>query len=95
MEQIRSAKWQDRIVKDPKILAGKPVVKGTRISVELITDLLEGSHTEADILNDYPHITRGDTDACRHYKATGTPLSSVTWSAIDDIMDGAQKPEDR
>ena len=34
--------WQDRIVKDPQILAGKPVIKGTRISVELITDFLEG-----------------------------------------------------
>ena len=44
MEQKPPAEWQDRIVKDPQILAGKPVVKGTRISVELITNLLEGSH---------------------------------------------------
>ena len=34
--------WQDRIVTDPLILAGKPTIKGTRISVELITELLDG-----------------------------------------------------
>lgn len=46
--------WQDRIVKNPQILAGKPVIKGTRISVELITDFLEGGvWTKADLLKSY------------------------------------------
>ncbi len=84
-EQPESMMWKDRIVKDPQILAGKPTVKGTRISVELITDLLEGGHTEAEIIEDYPHITPEDIEACVQYKATGAKLSYVTWADIDAI----------
>ena len=52
--------WKDRIVKNPQILVGKPTVKGTRISVELITDLLKGGHTRDEIIEEYPHITPED-----------------------------------
>ena len=41
----KDAIWRDRIVKDPLILAGKPTVKGTRISVELIVELLDGGRS--------------------------------------------------
>ena len=87
--------WKERIVKNPRILAGKPTVKGTRISVELITDLLKGGHTEAEIIMDYPHITPEDIEACVQYKATGAKLSYVTWADIDAIMDGTYKPKPR
>ena len=87
--------WKDRIVKNPQILAGKPTVKGTRISVELITDLLEGGHSQAEIILDYPHITPEDIEACIQYKATGAKLSYVTWADIDAIMDGTYKPKPR
>lgn len=80
--------WRDRIVKDPLILAGKPTVKGTRISVELIVDLLDGGRSEADIIRMYSHITSEDIRACREYAATGAKLSNVTWADIDAIMDG-------
>ena len=49
-EQVQAPLWQDRIVKDPQILGGKPTVKGTRLSVELITNELERGRTEADII---------------------------------------------
>ena len=49
-EQIQAPLWQDRIVKDPQILGGKPIVKGTRLSVEFITNELERGRTEADII---------------------------------------------
>jgi uncharacterized protein (DUF433 family) len=42
--------WQDRISLDPKILAGKPVIKGTRQAVEFITDLLANGWKESEIL---------------------------------------------
>jgi uncharacterized protein (DUF433 family) len=45
---------QDRIVVDPEILAGKPVVKGTRLALEFIIDLLAQGWTEAEILRNYP-----------------------------------------
>ena len=59
--------WQDRIVIDPKVLVGKPVVKGTRLAVELIVDLLAQAWTEDDILQNYPGLTRDDIRACLAY----------------------------
>ena len=87
-EQISPTLYKERIVCNPQILAGKPTVKGTRISVELITDLLEGGSTVDDIMQGYPHITEEDIEACRQYKATGAKLSNVTWEDLDAIMDG-------
>ena len=88
--------WQDRIVKDPQILAGKPVVKGTRISVELITDFLDYCNwTEDEILEEYSHITREDIDACRRYKATGAKLSNYTWADLNAWMDEADRARGR
>jgi uncharacterized protein (DUF433 family) len=56
--------WQDRIVIDPDILTGKPVVKGTRLAVEFIIDLMAQGWTEADILRNYPGLTPEDIQAC-------------------------------
>lgn len=61
--------WQDRIVADPKVLVGKPVIKGTRLAVEFIIDLLAAGWTEADILESYPQLTAEDVRACLHYAA--------------------------
>jgi len=62
--------WQDRIVVDPEILVGKPVIKGTRLAVEFIIDLLAQGWTEADILRNYPGVTRQDIQACLAYAST-------------------------
>jgi uncharacterized protein (DUF433 family) len=59
--------WKDRIVLDPKILVGKPVVKGTRISVELVIDLLSSGWTYEQIVGSYPNITVDDIRACLAY----------------------------
>ena len=88
-EQAQAPLWQDRIVKDPQILGGKPTVKGTRLSVEFITNELERGRTEADIIRDYsPHLTSEDIEACRQYKDTGAKLSYTTWAMQDALMDG-------
>ena len=50
--------WREHIVVDPGVLAGKPVVKGTRISVELILDRLADGWSQDDILAAYPGLTR-------------------------------------
>jgi uncharacterized protein (DUF433 family) len=52
--------WRDRIVSDPEILVGKPVIKGTRISVELILGWLANGWTHEQILESYPNITHED-----------------------------------
>lgn len=49
---------QARIVSDPRILGGKPVIEGTRISVELIVEHLAVGETVEQLLEAYPHITR-------------------------------------
>ena len=59
--------WQDRIVIDPNVLVGKPVIKGTRISVEFTVDLLGRGWTVEQILKEYDHLTREDIQACLAY----------------------------
>jgi uncharacterized protein (DUF433 family) len=60
-------RWQERIELNPDILAGKPVVKGTRLAVEFIVDLLAQGWIEGDILQNYPGITSEDIRACLQY----------------------------
>ena len=60
-------KWTDRIVIDEAILTGKPVIKGTRLAVEFIIDLLARGWSEAEILENYPGIVIEDIRACLAY----------------------------
>jgi len=55
--------WQDRIVVDPEILAGKPVVRGTRLAVEFVIGLLAQGWSEAEILRNYPGLASEDLQA--------------------------------
>lgn len=59
--------WQDRIIIDPAILAGKPVVRGTRIAVEFVIDLLGQGWSESEILRNYPGLTHEDILSCIRY----------------------------
>ncbi|QQO54402.1 MAG: DUF433 domain-containing protein [Thiohalocapsa sp. PB-PSB1] len=59
----------ERITANPKILGGKPIVQGTRLSVEFILELLASDVSEAEILEDYTHLTREDIHACLKYAA--------------------------
>lgn len=52
--------WRERITSDPAVLVGKPVVRGTRISVELILGWLANGWTYDQVIESYPHITRED-----------------------------------
>ena len=56
--------WTDRIVIDEVVLTGKPVIKGTRLAVEFIIDLLAHGWSEQQILENYPGIEREDIAAC-------------------------------
>ena len=59
--------WQDRIGVDANVMTGKPVVRGTRMTVEFIVELLAQGWSEADILTNYPQLTSEDIRACLHY----------------------------
>ena len=53
----------NRVVCDPEILAGKPTIKGTRVSVALILNLVAHGATFAEILDDYPYLVEDDLKA--------------------------------
>ena len=61
--------WKLRIVVDPKILTGKPIIKGTRISVEFILDRTADGWSLEDILESYPHLKREDVLAAHSFAA--------------------------
>jgi uncharacterized protein (DUF433 family) len=59
--------WPERIVVDPEVLAGKPVIRGTRLTVEFILELLAAGQSENDLPTNYPGLTRDDILACLSY----------------------------
>jgi len=59
----------ERIDRDPAIMLGKPVIRGTRITVELILRKLGGGLTPAEIIEDYPRLTEDDIHAAQAYAA--------------------------
>ena len=59
--------WQDRITINPKVLVGKPIIKGTRIAVKFIVDLLGRGWTVDLILREYDHLSAEDIQACLAY----------------------------
>jgi uncharacterized protein (DUF433 family) len=60
----------DRITSDPRICSGKPCIKGTRIPVHIILDLLAAGENYEGIRRVYPHITDDDIRACISYAAS-------------------------
>lgn len=58
---------ESRIILDPAILDGKPVVRGTRLAVEHLIGLMAEGWSEAEILADYPGLTHEDLIACLAY----------------------------
>jgi uncharacterized protein (DUF433 family) len=55
--------WREHIVVDADVLVGKPIIKGTRISVELLLDRFADGWSYDDILEAYPHLTREQVQA--------------------------------
>jgi uncharacterized protein (DUF433 family) len=69
--------WQDRIMVDPQVLVGKPVIKGTRIAVEFLMELLANGWSHEQILKNYPHLTVDDIQAALHYAAEAVKQEHV------------------
>jgi uncharacterized protein (DUF433 family) len=65
--------WRERIEVNPKVLVGKPVIKGTRISVEFILELLSEGWSQESILKSYPQLQEEDIRAARSNGAETSP----------------------
>src|SRR3981081_267773 len=74
--------WRDRITLDAAVLAGKPVVRGSRLAVDFIVGLMGQGSTEADILRNYPGITHEDIAACLQYASEILQSEKVYSAAI-------------
>ena len=91
--------WQERIIVDPDILVGKPVVKGTRLAVEFIVDLLAQGWSAEEIRRNYPGLTPADIQACLGYasailKAEMNVLDDIKVSEFDRLVDQFIERED-
>jgi uncharacterized protein (DUF433 family) len=64
---LQNIDWKDYIIADPKILVGKPVIKGTRISVEFLLGLFSKGWTEKQIMEEYPSVTKESLQALFSY----------------------------
>ena len=69
--------WQDRIEVDPAILVGKPVIKGTRLAVEFLLELMAEGWTAEQILGNYPQLNGDDLQAALHYAAESSKRERV------------------
>jgi len=67
----------NRVKIDPAVMMGKPVIQGTRITVELILHKLAEGETEAELLEDYPHLTSADIRAAIAYGAASVAHEEV------------------
>jgi uncharacterized protein (DUF433 family) len=70
--------WQQHITADPAVLGGKPVIKGTRISVELVLECLGRGWTIDQFLTQYPHVPREGVIACLDYARDLVRSETVT-----------------
>ena len=59
--------WSERITVDPEVLGGKPAIRGTRLAVEFVLELLAAGESETEILDQYPGLTKADILACLAY----------------------------
>ena len=80
--------WRDHIETNKNISAGKPVVKGTRLSVSFILELMGAGSSESAILASYPQLTQEDIRACLRY-ASEKMAYVENKSSIDDWIAGA------
>ena len=61
--------WRTHIELNPAVLAGKPTIRDTRLSVEFVIDLLAQGWSSAEVLRQYPSLTAADLQACLAYAA--------------------------
>ena len=74
----------DRIVSNPAILGGKPIVRGTRISVELILEWVASGATRDEILRKHPHLSAADVEQALAYAASAVRNEVLAAAEVRD-----------
>lgn len=74
----------DRITIDAEVMQGKPVIRGTRITVDLLLRKLSEGATEADLLDAYPHLTAADVRAALAYAADAVSHEEIVLTGPPD-----------
>ena len=69
--------WRDKIVINPKVLVGKPVIKGTRLSVDFIIELLAQGWTFENIVKNYHQLKKEDIQAALEYSSHSLNLETI------------------
>lgn len=69
--------WKERIDVNPKVLVGKPIIKGTRLAVDFLVGLLAQGWTDEQILKNYPQLKKKDISAALEYSAHALELETV------------------
>ena len=77
---MRDEQLLERIACDPKVMVGKPVIKGTRLTVEYILNLLAHGSTMQDILDEYEGLIQEDIQACLLFASQS--LSSTSFMPL-------------
>lgn len=78
---MRSTSRSTRIIRNPEVLGGKPIVRGTRIGVDLIADWVGAGQKPAQIVDDYPILTLDDVEAALAYARTDRERTELrVWS---------------
>lgn len=73
--------WENHIETNPRVMTGKPVIRGTRLTVEHLLGLFAQGWSESQILDSYPGLTREQLQACLQYAAKA--VSVEQWADIE------------
>ena len=80
---MTSAATNERITRDPEVLGGKPIIRGTRIAVDLINDWIQSGVPRDQILEDYPNLTADDLVAAVEFAAEQRARTEIrSWQAL-------------
>ena len=77
---------EPRITSDPKIFGGKPIVRGMRISVEMILDLMGQGMSEQEILSEYPLLEKEDLTACLRYARAVVACEETEIAVVGNVQ---------
>lgn len=76
-------RWQDHIDCNPGVMTGKPVIKGTRITVELILERLGDGWSDGDLLGSFPHLKSEHIRAAQAYAARALAGDEIVFLGED------------